>query len=131
MNNQKGFSLTEILIATVILAVLAAVAIPAFTKTREKAIAHQAIAYLRAIRVGEKIYRVKNGMYLGGLTSVAALKTNFGVEVTTDNLSFNVTATNNTFTATATKVDDASTFTLDHAGNWTASSALEKYKPAS
>lgn len=100
---KKGFTLTELLTIIVILGVLAAIALPRFSKTGDKTKARQAVAYLRLIRAGEQMYFAKNGQYVA-CAGKAALKTNLGVEVTTESYAFNVTTpTPTTFTATATR----------------------------
>lgn len=88
---KKGFTLTELLTTVVILAVLAAVALPKFSKSTEKAKANQAIAYLRAIRVGEKMYFAKNNTYVA-CSGKLELQSKLGVEVTEENYKFTVVA---------------------------------------
>lgn len=125
VNGKKGFSLTEILTTVVILAVLAAIAIPGFSKSRDKAAANQAIAYLRTIRLGEKMYFAKNATYIDCSTK-ALLLSNLGVEVTEENYKFDVTGSTATaFSARARKgtsspanCTEANTICLDQAGVW-------------
>ncbi len=61
---KRGFTLAELLITIVILAVLTAIALPQFQKTGDKANKDQAIADLRRIQTAEKIYFLKNGVYI-------------------------------------------------------------------
>ncbi len=51
-----GFTLTELLIVVIIIAILATLALPMLVKTLEKAKVGEAISNLNLIRTGEKIY---------------------------------------------------------------------------
>jgi prepilin-type N-terminal cleavage/methylation domain-containing protein len=58
MRNQKGFTLIELLIVVVIIGILAAIAIPKFGKTREK-------AYVAAMQSDLKQVMTMQEMYYG------------------------------------------------------------------
>ncbi|MDI6606203.1 MAG: type II secretion system protein [Candidatus Omnitrophota bacterium] len=58
-----AFTLIELIIVTVIVAVLAAIALPNYTKAKEKALGQEAVANLKLIAAAEKIYRVEQGAY--------------------------------------------------------------------
>lgn len=53
---KRAFTLTELLIAVVIIAILATLALPMLVKTLEKAKIGEAISNLNLIRTGQKIY---------------------------------------------------------------------------
>ena len=61
---ESGFTLTEILIVVVILAILAALVLPRFSPQGERARASEATAILSSIRQGEEAYFLENGVYL-------------------------------------------------------------------
>jgi type IV pilus assembly protein PilE len=112
---RKGFTLIEILVTIVVLAVLAAIAFPNFSKAQGKNDARQAITYLRAIRLAEKIYYAKNGVYLV-CADDTAIKSNLGAEIANGKYVFSVAATATTFTAMATASAYGTTITLDETG---------------
>ncbi len=136
VSKKKGFTLAEILSVAVILAVLAAVAIPGFSKSKAKAEANQAIAYLRTIRTAERMYFAKNNEYscqaAGSCDTVDEIKAVLGAEVGMNNIyTFNVTATATTFTAMARKgstapaaCTDSNTICIDQSGTWSGTSTL-------
>ncbi len=68
--HRKSFTLTEILIAVVILALLAVLALPMFVKTIEKAKIGEAINNLNLIRAGQKIYFLEQGYFSGDISSL-------------------------------------------------------------
>ena len=123
---KRGFSLVEIVITIVVLATLAMIGIPGFLKTKNKNDASQAVTYLRAIRLAEKMYYAKNGVYLA-CTDNDAIR-DLGPEITNGSYSYTVTRpTATTFTATATATIDGKTITLNQDGTWGGDSS---YKPS-
>jgi len=138
----KGFTLVEILSVVVVLAVLGGVAIPAFSRSKDKAEANQAIAYLRTLRTAERLAYARNGAYAcqtaGSCDTAAEIKSVlFGTEVS-GAYAFIVTATATTFLARARKGSTPSTavagwtetdtICVNEVGGW---SGLSSYKPAS
>ena len=65
MLNKKGqgVTLTEVLVVMLIIAILAALALPQFAATRERALSKEAKANLKLIDAAEKIYRMENAIY--------------------------------------------------------------------
>lgn len=119
----------------VVAGILAAMALPNFSKSVEKGKAKQAIAYLQLIRSAQKIYASNNG----GVYACAAgtscatpqeIKNVLNLEITAENYTFNVVAGNpaTTFTATATRKDGSgNTITLTDACVW---GGTDAFKPA-
>ena len=61
--NRRGFTLTEILIVIVVLAVVAAFVLPRFFGQDEKGILAEAVTTLSAIRMGEAGYHLEHSAY--------------------------------------------------------------------
>ena len=100
MSNKKGFTLIELLIVVVIIGILAAIAIPKFANTKEKAFVASMKSDLRNLITAQEAYYADNSSnYAAGTTN---LGTNFaaspGVTVTLSN----VTTTGWSATATST-----------------------------
>ncbi len=122
-NNQKGFTLIELMIVVVIIGILAALAIPRFMTATTRSKQSEAKQILKQIYTMQRTYRQANGNYGdNGVTAVAG--GNFpelGVEVMTGaQYSYDIVAAANTFTATATaNLDDDATddvWTIDQTG---------------
>lgn len=60
---REGFTLMELIVVIVIVGILAALAAPIYTKTKEKALDREAVSALKLIQAAEKIYRMEQGFY--------------------------------------------------------------------
>ncbi|MDP9205670.1 MAG: prepilin-type N-terminal cleavage/methylation domain-containing protein, partial [Gemmatimonadota bacterium] len=73
MRNKKGFTLIELLIVVVIIGILAAIAIPKFANTKDKAYVAAMKSDLRNMATYEEQYAADNGgAYFGGTATSAA-----------------------------------------------------------
>ena len=68
--NRSGFTLIELLIVVVIIGILAAIAIPSFAFTKEKAYDATAVADLRGIITASEAYFADNLTYPTDMTAV-------------------------------------------------------------
>jgi prepilin-type N-terminal cleavage/methylation domain-containing protein len=75
MNNKKGFTLIELLIVVVIIGILAAIAIPKFANTKEKAYIASMKSDLRNLSSAQEAYFHDNDNVYASSTS--ALGTNY------------------------------------------------------
>jgi type IV pilus assembly protein PilA len=96
MFNRKGFTLIELLIVVVIIGILAAIAIPKFASTKEKAYLASMKSDLRNLATAEEGYFADNQAYLGGVASNLA-----GVATELDATTHFVPSAGVTVTATA------------------------------
>ena len=73
MSRRKGFTLIELLIVVVIIGILASIAIPKFSNTKDKAYVAQMKSHLRNLATYEEQYAADNGgAYFGGTATMAA-----------------------------------------------------------
>src|SRR6266849_5619889 len=73
MKNNKGFTLIELLIVVVIIGILAAIAIPKFANTKDKAYVAAMKSDLRNLATYEEQYAAdQNGAYFAGTATIVA-----------------------------------------------------------
>src|SRR5690349_5744414 len=73
LRNKKGFTLIELLIVVVIIGILAAIAIPKFANTKDKAYVAAMKSDLRNVATYEEQYAAdNNGAYFSGTATMAA-----------------------------------------------------------
>ncbi len=106
MLNRKGFTLIELLIVVVIIGILAAIAIPKFSNTKEKAYVAAMKSDLRNLVTAEESYFADNMTY----GSIANLGTAFAASTGVTVATSAVTATG--WSASATHTVSAQTCTL-------------------
>ena len=70
MRNTKGFTLIELLIVVVIIGILAAIAIPKFSATREKAYFAAMKSDVKNLASQQEIYYADNYAYTNSATSL-------------------------------------------------------------
>lgn len=70
MNDSKGFTLIELLIVLVIIGILAAIAIPQFSATREKAYFAAMKSDVRNLAAQQELYYATNYQYTNSLADL-------------------------------------------------------------
>ena len=74
MRMRQGFTLIELLIVVVIIGLLAAIAIPKFANTKEKAVVASMKSDLRNLASAEESYWVENRTYYNGVLPDPAMQ---------------------------------------------------------
>jgi prepilin-type N-terminal cleavage/methylation domain-containing protein len=115
---NRGFTLTELLIAMAIVAILAFIAVPSYSRYVAKSRQQDAKSQLMAIRQAQEIYKLQYGSYTTNTTLLS------GWLGTLNRYNFSVTAADaTTFTAKATgNIDGDATndvWQIDQSGTMT------------
>jgi type IV pilus assembly protein PilA len=76
MRSREGFTLIELLIVVVIIGILAAIAIPKFANTKEKAVVASMKSDLRNLASAQEAYWVESRTYYGGVIPAAGIQFN-------------------------------------------------------
>jgi prepilin-type N-terminal cleavage/methylation domain-containing protein len=84
MSNRKGFTLIELLIVVVIIGILAAIAIPKFANTKQKAVKSAMISDLRNLATAQEAFFADSTKYA----------TSYGTTIGTGTVSFAVSQNN-------------------------------------
>lgn len=107
--NKKGFSLSELVVTLVMVAILALLGLPVYRGYVKKGIATEGKALLGEINAAQQIYYTRNGQYFAGTYGVP-----LGVDARTNKYftSFNISTSGQNFTAVAPSKDGSQTLTL-------------------
>ena len=123
--NKKGFTLVELMIVAIIVAILAAVVIPLMAGNRFKAIATEGEAGLGTVVTAAKVYKAENGTWPADIAAMATAGLNQAdlqsKHFNSGDYTFTGAANASTYTATVKGhgtggVAAADILTLTHAG---------------
>jgi len=113
MSNRKGFTLIELLIVVVIIGILAAIAIPKFANTKDKAYVAAMKSDLRNMATYEEQYAADNGgAYFGGTATSAAPLQGFSPSQNVTVVIVNVAGPPPSWSGTATHSQSAKVCTM-------------------
>jgi prepilin-type N-terminal cleavage/methylation domain-containing protein len=89
-----GFTLLELMIVMIIVGILAALTLPSFSGSQERALGREAGATLKLISAAEKNYRMENGTGgFYGSTDVGAINQNLTLSLVEIKWDYNITTT--------------------------------------
>lgn len=100
--NRKGFTLVEVLIVVIIIGILAAIGIPQFAASIEKAKGGEARAGLGHIQTGEKVYFAEKEMYTSNTAEL-------DITLSQKYWSFTIEPDGSSYTATALRTGNGTT----------------------
>ena len=108
---NKGFTIIELMVALIIIGVLVSLAIPGFSRTKERAFDKEAQIGLNLIAAGEKMYRVRIGSYYpsSGTVDKSDIEDNLQLDLSSSSWEYNITGLGGTnYNATAVRNGPAS-----------------------
>jgi type IV pilus assembly protein PilA len=114
--DEKGFTLIELLVVILIIAILAAVAIPTFLNQRGKAYDSNAQSMVKSAQVAEETYATSNnGAYTTSASALKSIDPSLGdTTAATLNDPTGVSSTGYTVSATADNTSDSFTITMNN-----------------
>ncbi|HOG23013.1 MAG TPA: prepilin-type N-terminal cleavage/methylation domain-containing protein [Candidatus Omnitrophota bacterium] len=114
--SSKGFTLTEILIVVVVIAVMASLVIPRFTGQTDKAAAAEAIGIMGAIHRALLQFNDENGAYpANNLQNITDITNTLGIDSSPVRFGWEFSTSGGTVTGTR---DGFGTLTLAEDGTW-------------
>ena len=90
MKNNKGFTLIELLVVVLIIGILAAIALPQYTKTVEKSRASEAMLILKAATDAANRFYLMEGSYTGIILTGATSNLDIEIPASSSNFFFNL-----------------------------------------
>ncbi len=110
----SGFTLTELMVVVVIVGILAALVLPNYTATREKALDKEAIAGLKLIRTAERQYFGRQELFYPNAVNVSditLINANLSTDLAEDHWDYSVVGGATTLRARAVRAGRTWTIT--------------------
>jgi len=99
MKNRKlAFTLVELMIVVLVVAILATIGIPGYLKSKKRAIQKEGISSVKLIAAAERIYRMERDSYFyypnsGAISTVGDINDNLKLFLNTSNWTYTLTNT--------------------------------------
>lgn len=100
---KRSFSMLELLLVVTILSIVAAIALPNYTKAREHALGREAIANLKIIAAAERIIKLETGNY-EACVSTANCNSDLNLDLSGNNWTYTVGLFSGGFEAFADRI---------------------------
>jgi type IV pilus assembly protein PilA len=113
LNDNKGFTLIELMIVIAIIGILAAIAIPQFSAYRRRSYNSSAKSDARNIATAQEAYYVDNSTYCGDVTVLTG--TTYGY-MQSENVNAQVSGSASSYTITTYHTSGNETYTLNGPG---------------
>ena len=113
-DHHKAFTLTELLIVVFIIGVMAAFAVPSYTRSIERSHKNDAETQLTTIWSAEQIYRAQNGSFwpASGTGDITAINTNLSLGIIPNGMIYSCSGDGTNFNCTAARQPPAALFTI-------------------
>ncbi|NCJ07876.1 prepilin-type N-terminal cleavage/methylation domain-containing protein [Synechococcales cyanobacterium C] len=111
--NQKGFTLTELIVVLFVMSILTAISVPSILNQTRKAKQAEAITALSAFVNAQAAYRSEYRSYASSFQALA-----LGLPTSTDDYNYSVPEANTTFTAAIATAKDTSLKGYSAASTW-------------
>jgi len=115
---SRAFTLMELLIIAVVLALLVGVALPYYLRTMQRARSTEALSHLAHIRQAELFYRAQHGTFVEAL-DLPAINAGLELDLTARHFDYAITqdaADQFLIVATSKQTDESLRVTMDHTG---------------
>jgi len=95
----RGFTLLELIIVVITIAILVSLAVPQYSKAVERAREKEAIANLKLIQAAEKIYKLENTVFYAPQGDINSINVKLRLDLTTVTWRYTISGNVNNFTA--------------------------------
>lgn len=102
---REAFTLMELMIVVVVIAIIAAFAVPNYQKSVERAHLRDAITQLQAVNAANQIYRARDGAYWPTVNGqdITSINTNLGLNIIANGMTYNCDGNGTIFSCTAVR----------------------------